>query len=458
MIGNIPRRLHMIGIGGAGMSALAKVLVGSGHQVSGSDLRGGAAVDLLGDLGLEVWEGHRPEQIGSCDLVVASSAVPEGDPELRAAEQAGVPVWRRPVLLEAVTASMPTVGPTGTHGKTTTTALMITALRAAGFDPSFVIGGEMGGLGTNGHLGADDLLVLEVDEAFGTFEHLRLHGLVVTSVESDHMDHFGSADELEESFVRVVRDVDGPVLTCADDPGAARVADRTGAMTYGTDRAARWRMADFEADTTRSRFRVQGPGASVEVSLPRPGLHLARNATGALALLAELGHDPVAAAVGLAAFAGVRRRFESRGVVAGVRIVDDYAHLPTEVAATLREAAQLGARRVWAVFQPHLYSRTRDMHREFGAALARADHVVVTDVYGAREAPIPGITGRLVASAAQRAGAREVDYVAHLAEVAVTLAEMVQEGDLVVTMGAGDITLVATELAQALEARTADRR
>jgi len=456
VIGDIPRRLHMVGVGGAGMSALGKLLAGEGHDVSGSDLRGGAAVELLGDLGLEVWEGHRPERMEGCDLVVASSAVPDGDPELRAAEAAGVPIWRRPRLLEMITAVIPTFGPTGTHGKTTTTALMITSLRAAGVDPSFVIGGEMGGLGTNGHLGTDDLLVLEVDEAFGTFEHLNLRGLVVTSIERDHLDHFGSADELEEAFVRVVRGVQGPVVACLDDPGAARVADRTGAVTYGTDPEARWRMVGFTSNTARSRFQLVGPDTRVDVALPRPGLHLARNATGALALLAELGHDVAAAASGLSEFAGVRRRFEPRGVVAGVRIIDDYAHHPTEVAATLSEAAQLGARRVWAVFQPHLYSRTRDMHREFGSALARADRVVVTDVYGAREDPIPGVTGRLVASAAQRAGATAVEYVAHRAEVAGTLAGMVEEGDLVVTMGAGDIALVPAELARALEARAAD--
>lgn len=447
----LPDRIHLVGVGGAGMSALAKILAGRGHTVTGSDLRGGAALDLLTGLGIEVWEGHRPEAARRADLVVASSAVPDGDPELKAAVDAGVAVWHRPRLLETLTGEFHTIGPTGTHGKTTTTALMVTALQAAGLDPSFVIGGELASLGTNAHLGVGELLVLEVDEAFGTFEHTRLRGLVVTNVEQDHMDHFGSADELEASFVRVVRAVNGPVVACRDDPGSARVAERTGVPTYGSEPEARWWMRDFRVEAGQARFDVSGPSQTVSVRLPRPGRHLARNATGALALLGELGYDLEAAASGMAGFSGVKRRFELRGVVDGVRIIDDYAHHPTEVSATLREAARLGARRVWAVFQPHLYSRTRDMHRQFGAALAQADKVVVTDVYGSREAPIPGVTGKLVADAARQAGGADVKYLAHRGDVAEHLAERVGEGDLVVVMGAGDVTLVAGELARALE-------
>lgn len=456
MSDRLPGHIHLVGVGGTGMSGLAKILARRGHRVSGSDLRAGASVAMLADLGVEVWEGSHPERVAGSELVVASSAVPDGDPELQAARGAQIPVWRRPELLEVITGELPTMGPTGTHGKTTTTAVLVTALRGAGIDPSFVIGGELVAMGTNAHLGEDDLLVLEVDEAFGTFEHIRLRGLVVTNVEQDHMDHFGSADELEESFVRVVRGVEGPVVACVDDPGASRVADRTGAITYGMAGEAAWRMVGFRTERGSAHFQVEKGRTKVEVTLPRPGQHLARNVCGGLALLGELGYDIEAAASSLAGFSGVRRRFESKGVVSGVRIIDDYAHHPTEVVATLSEASQLGARRVWAVFQPHLYSRTRDMHREFGVALARADGVVVTDVYGSREAPIPGITGQLVASAAQRAGADPVYYVPHRTDVAGELAGLVDEGDLVVVMGAGDITLVAAELAPALERGTAD--
>ena len=456
MIPGLAQRIHLVGIGGAGMSALAKILVSSGHLVSGSDLRAGAVLQGLTELGVEVWEGHRSASAAEADLVVASSAVPEDDPELMAAASSGVTVWRRPRLLQAITSSMPTIGPSGTHGKTTTTAMLVCALHAAGSDPSFVVGGELVGYGTNAHLGESDLMVLEVDEAFGTFEHVSLRGLIVTNVEPDHMDHFGTADALEESFVNVVRRVEGPVVACLDDPGAAIVAARTGAITYGTDPAATWRLTEFETAKGRGRFTLVGPEVRVEVGLPRPGLHVARNAAGALALLAELGHERAGAAQGLESFLGVRRRFETRGVVAGVRIVDDYAHHPTEVRASLVEASQYEASRVWAVFQPHLYSRTRDMYRDFGSALAGADGVIVTDIYGSREAPIPGVTGRMVAEAVRRASTSPVHYIPHRSDIATKLVELVAPGDLVVTMGAGDVTLVASELASALAA-TDDR-
>jgi UDP-N-acetylmuramate--alanine ligase len=454
----LPPRIHLVGVGGAGMSALAKILAGLGHTVSGSDLRGGEPLRSLADLGVDVWAGHRPDRMAGSDLVVASSAVPDSDPELVAAGAAGVTVWRRPRLLETLTAGFRTIGPTGTHGKTTTTALLVAALEAMGEDPSFVVGGELVRHGTNAHLGDSDLLVLEVDEAFGTFEHVRLDGLVVTNVEPDHMEHFGSVDALEDSFVRVVRAVDGPVVVCLDDPGGRRVAERTGSLTYGTDPQATWAMSQVVVEQGRCRFLLTGPAGTVAVDLPRPGLHLARNAAGAIALLGESGFDVDAAAGGLAEFAGVRRRFESRGLVAGVRIVDDYSHHPTEVIATLREASLLGAARVWVVFQPHLFSRTRDMHPEMGAALAPADGVVVTDVYGSREEPIPGVTGRLVAEACERAGGRSVTYVRHRADVADHLVDRLAPGDLVITMGAGDVTLVAGELAHALERRAHPRR
>lgn len=443
-------RIHLVGAGGAGMSAIARVLIGMGHPVSGSDLRGGSTLDLLGDFGVETYTGHHPEVVSTVDLVVASSAVPDGDPELVAAAAAGVPVWRRPRLLQDLTALMPTIGATGTHGKTTTTALIIAGLRAAGVDPSFIVGGDLADLGTNGHFGQDPLLVLEADEAFRTFESLELVGLVVTNVESEHVEHFGSPVELLEAFVAVASAVQGPVLACIDDSGAAQVAERTGAITYGLDASATWRIRDFTPNQGGSRFRLAGPGAAqVEVHLRRPGLHNARNAAGALGLLATLGYDLAACADGLAEFHGVGRRWEHRGVVAGVTLIDDYAHHPTEVAATLSASVGVVPGRVWAVFQPHLYSRTERLQDEFGEALSAADVVVVTDVYGSREEPVPGVTGELVAQAVGRRG-REVHYVAHKTDLARFLVDRVAQGDLVLTMGAGDITLLPAELAAML--------
>jgi UDP-N-acetylmuramate--alanine ligase len=445
-------RIHIVGAGGAGMSAIAKVLVGIGHTVSGSDLRGGATLDRLADFGIATHTGHRPEVAAAADLVVASSAVPDHDPEVRAAREAGKQVWGRPQLLEAITKRIPSIGATGTHGKTTTTALLVASLRATGAEPSFIVGGDIAELNTNGHFGSEELLVIEADEAFRTFEHLRLEGLVVTNVEPEHLEHFGTEQDLLDSFVSVASSVDGPVVACADDSGSMEVVRRTDALSYGLSAEARYRIDDLESFQGGSRFVLHGPGLTQPVVVSMPGTHVAQNAAGALALIAELGFDVSAATEGIASFKGVGRRWEHRGTVAGVMLVDDYAHHPTEVAATLQAARGVVPGRVWAVFQPHLYSRTERFQREFGRALSDADVAVVTDIYGSREVPVPGVTGALVADSVREHGGT-VHYVAHKAELADFLADRVGDGDLVLTMGAGDITLLPRELAARLAER-----
>ena len=447
--------VHLVGVGGAGMSALAKFLVQSGLEVSGSDIRDGLELKTLADLGIATWAGHQPGRIGEVDLLVASSAVPDDDPELDVARRRGIPVWKRPDLLEGITSAMPTIGPAGTHGKTTTTAMLVVAARATGLDPSFVVGGELVDLGTNAHRGDDPLLILEVDEAFGTFERVHLDGLIVTNVEPDHLDYFGSREKMEATYAEVAARVGGPLLYCVDDPGSMRVmaaAGRAGAQAtgYGFGHEAAWQIQELTQEPGTVRFRLQGPGTQLTVRVPRPGRHIASNAAGAIALLAELGHDPGEAAEGLWDFHGVRRRFEHRGTVAGITMIDDYAHHPTEVAMMVEVALAAGHRRVVAVFQPHLYTRTELLFQDFGHALSGADRVVVTDVYASREAPIPGVTGEMVANAVARAAA-EVFYIPHRSDLATLLAELVEPGDLVLTMGAGDITLVPTELAALLE-------
>lgn len=434
------------------MSAIAKILIAQGHQVTGSDLRRGASLDSLADLGVETFTGHNPNVARMADLVVASSAVPEYDEELIAAREAGVPTWRRPDLLEALTRDTPTIGATGTHGKTTTTALLITALRSVGADPSFIVGGTVAGLDTNGHLGSDDLLVLEADEAFRTFESLHLNGLVVTNVEPEHLDHFGEVDDLLAAFTSVARGVDGPVVACIDDQGAEAVAVATGAVTYGLSPDASWRVVEPTPSRKGMTFTLRARGSDVRVMIPQPGVHHALNAAGALALLGELGHDVDVLARSLASFRGVARRWEHRGTVGGVVLYDDYAHHPTEVAATLDAARSVADGLLWAVFQPHLYSRTERFSEEFGAALAAADRVVVTDVFGAREEPVPGVTGELIADAAARSGA-DVYYVQHRSDLSEFLIPRVEGGDLVLTLGAGDITLLHNELATKLAER-----
>ena len=444
-----PTAIHIVGAGGAGMSALAKLLSQLGHTVTGSDLKPGRAVDALADVGVATWVGHRPEAVTGVDLVVASSAVPSRDPELAAARDAGVTVWRRPRLLGAITALMPAIGFSGTHGKTTSTAMAASALRACALDPSFIVGGEMTALNTGAHLGARDLFVVEADEAFGTFRHMDFVGLAVANIEADHLDHYGTVSALEEAFAQVASRVDGPVVGCIDDAGVRRLAQRTPIIGYGTASNATWQITDLSKAPNRVSFTLQGPDRSYPVAVPRPGVHIARDAAGVLSLLGSMGFDLECATEGLSRFGGVRRRFEVRAVVGGTTIVDDYAHHPTEVAATIEAARSGDVNRVWAVFQPHRYSRTADLAPEFGAPLALADRVVVTDVYPAGERPQPGVSGKLVAEAARAAGAA-VEYIPHLADVPAQIAPQLGPGDVVLLLGAGDIFSISGPLAAAL--------
>ena len=447
-----PGRIHVIGAGGAGMGPLAKLLAAMGHRVSGSDLRAGPELAGLERCGVETWTGSRPDRMSGCGLVAASSAVPPEDPELAAARAAGAAVWMRPRLLAELTARFPTLGAAGTHGKTTSTAMAVAAARALGMDPSFIAGGEIMGSGGNARLGGGDLLILEADEAFATFTRLRFCGLMVTNVDTDHLDHYGGLAELERAFADAAERVDGPVVVGVDDPGGRRLAARTGRPGYGTSEDAEWRIIDAAPGPHSVSFRLGGRFPSLEVTVGRPGLHYARNACGVLALFAELGHDPAEAARGLAGFQGVKRRLERRAEAAGVTVIDSYAHHPTEVAADLEALEPLDRNRLWAVFQPHLYSRTAALAEEFGAALAAADRVVVTDVYGAREAPVPGVSGELVAAAA-RSYCREVEYAPSLEEAAAYVAGRAGPGDVVLTLGAGDITKLPDLLAAGLERR-----
>jgi UDP-N-acetylmuramate--alanine ligase len=444
-------RIHIVGAGGIGMSGLAKILAGLGHQVTGSDLKPGAQLDALGDLEIETWVGHRPERMADVDLLAVSSAVPDRDPEIQAARRAGISVWSRPDLLDALTERMPAIGFTGTHGKTTSSAMAVGALQALGFDPTFLVGGQMVELNTGAHLGDRDRFILEADEAFGTFRRLHLTGLAVTNIEPDHLDYYGNVAALEEAFSLVANRVAGPVVGCVDDPGVRRLAERARVVTYGTDRAATWRIEELRHGRGDVAFALIGPDGAYDVRVPRPGLHIARNAAGVLALLGELGYDPARAAEGLRRFAGVRRRFEVRGRVRGVTIVDDYAHHPTEIDATVTAGRNGGWERVIAVFQPHRYTRTADLAPEFGAPLAVADRVVVTDVYPADEAPLPGVSGKLVAEAVRAAGG-EPAYVPNLSDVPAVVAEIAREGDVVLLLGAGDITSIADEVVAAVGA------
>jgi len=445
-------RIHIVGAGGAGMNGLGKLLANLGHTVSGSDLKPSPRIDALVDLGVETWVGHRPDAMADVDLIVTSSAVPQHDPEIVAALAAGATWWERPELLDAITAQMPAVGFTGTHGKTTSTALAVTAVRSLGLDPSFLVGGQMAAFNTGARLGVDPIFILEADEAFGTFRKLHMEALLVTNIEADHLDYYGTVSELEEAFALVARRVTGPVVACIDDAGVRRLAERVEVIPYGTDPAALWRISSVRSVRGTVQFNLAGPDFTGPVSVPKPGTHVARNAAGVVALLAELGHDPAALAAGLAGFAGVRRRFEVRSRVGDVTVVDDYAHHPTEIAATIAAGREGGWRRVWVVFQPHRYTRTAEHGPAFGAPLAAADRVIVTDIYSAGEAPIPGVSSRLVADAVAAAGGH-VDFVPDLGGAGEMLAANVEPGDLVLLLGAGDVNSLAEPLARSLEER-----
>ena len=451
-IAGVPERVHMVGAGGSGMSGLAKILSQLGHRVSGSDLKPGSALDSLADVGVTTWIGHEPDRMIDAELVVASSAVPRTDPELVAARRADIPVWERPRLLGSLTTANPAIGLAGTHGKTTSSALAVSALHGSGFDPSFLVGGQVIGLNTGAHVGSDDAFVLEADEAFGTFRHLDLASILVTNIEADHLDHYGSLAALEDAFAQVVDRVPGPRIGCIDDEGVQRLAQRAAITTYGLAPHAEWRIVELEHHESGVAFTLVGPNTSVPVRLPKPGTHLASNAAGVLVTLALSGYDLIAAAGALASFSGVHRRYEIRAEVGGVRIVDDYAHHPTEVAATI-EAASLGNDgRVIAVFQPHRYTRTAELGPRFGGPLAAADAVIVTDVYSAGEEPMIGVSGRIVAQAVDAAGVPGA-YAERLDEVPDLVAEVARSGDTVLLLGAGDITSIAGDVAAALEAR-----
>ena len=437
--------IHMIGVGGSGMSGIAKLLAQRGVVVSGSDLKPSGVVDSLSGVGVETWIGHQPDRIGDVDVVVASSAVPDHDTELRAAREAGIPTARRPALLRGVTDAFSTIGFSGTHGKTSSTAMAVAALRACGRDPSFIVGGELTDLNTGAHLGDREILLLEADEAFGTFRHLELEALGVTNIEADHLDYYKTVTALEEAFAQVAGRTEGPVVGCIDDPGVRRLAERAPLIGYGTSHDATWRVSEVDLGPTAS-FTLSRDGRANRVHLQHPGLHVVLNAAGVLALLGELGFDLECAVSGLSEFGGVRRRFEVKAKIGGVSIVDDYAHHPTEVASTIDAARTMTDGSLWVVFQPHRYTRTASLAPAFGVPLATADRIIVTDVYGAGEQPQPGVTGRLVAEAV-RAGGGDVEYVERLGNVPSRIAGSLHSGDVLILMGAGDVATIWADVA-----------
>ena len=464
------QRVHMVGIGGAGMSGIARILLDRGGEVSGSDAKESRGVAALRARGAQVRIGHDASSLdmlpgGPTVVVSTHAAIPKDNPELVEARRRGIPVILRPEVLARLMDGYTTVMVTGTHGKTTTTSMVIVALQRSGFDPSFAVGGDLGEAGTNAHHGSGECFVAEADESDGSLLEYTPDVAVVTNVEADHLDFFGSAEAYAAVFDRFVARLrpGGALVVCVDDPGAAALAERAAAdgvrvLRYGTppDGGAEANLAGalvkWEQQGTGSVATVQLAGEAQPrgMRLAVPGRHMALNALGALLAAVQAGADVVTVLDGLAAFEGVRRRFESVGTAAGVRVFDDYAHHPTEVNATLEALRDVaGHGRSIVVFQPHLYTRTQTFAAEFGQALSRADEVFVLDVYAAREQPIAGVSGASVAehvTVAKR-------YVPDFSAVADLVAASARPGDVVVTMGAGDVTLLGGEILAAVQRR-----
>lgn len=446
-------KVHFIGIGGAGMSAIAKVLLERGVAVSGSDLKGSRAMAVLGAMGAEVAIGHEAGAVAGADLVVVSAAIPERNPELVAAREHGIQVLGRGEALAELVRGGRSIVVAGTHGKTTTTSMIVSILRASGADPTYLVGGGLNDAGTNARSGSGDLIVAESDESDGSFLLLDPHVAVVTNIEMDHVDHWASFDELSDAFERFMASTDDAGAIAVPAGGAIEeMARSTGrrVITFGSDGDVR--ALDAGADGSETLFTIEADGKSGAVRLRALGDHNVANSLAAAAACMAVGIGVDAIAAGLTGYRGVERRFDVQGSAGGVTVVDDYAHHPTEVRATL-SAARLGPwERVVAVFQPHRYSRTAALHEEFGAAFGDADRIVVTDVYGAGEDPVPGVTGKLISDAVCASiPGRSVVYLPHRADVLGYLGLTAREGDLVLTLGAGDITSYGDALLAALE-------
>jgi UDP-N-acetylmuramate--alanine ligase len=454
--------VHFMGIGGAGMSPLAELVRRSGGRVTGCDAQFGASVRALQEAGISVEEGHGPEHVAGCAALVITAAVPFDHPEVQAARDAGVPVLKRALALAAIVNHGTVVGVAGTHGKTTTTALTTAVLSAAGLNPTGLVGGRVPSWGGNLRSGGDRLFVVEADEYDRSFLTLRPSIAVVTTLEADHLDIFGSLAGVESAFLDYLGLVPdrGRIVACADDAGVGRILPRVGragtrVVTYGLNAGSMLRAEEVRMEAEGCSFLVRERGAPLgRAAIRIPGRHNVRNALAAVGVARELGVGWESIREGLASYAGVERRFERVGERDGVLLVDDYAHHPTEVTATLGAArSAFPRRRLVAVFQPHLYSRTRDFAAEFGRALAEADLVFLADVYAAREQPIPGVTGELLVEKVRAAGA-EVRYLPDRDRLPEQVAEALRPGDVCITLGAGDLNLAARDILGLLE-RTA---
>ena len=441
------KTIHFVGIGGIGMSGIAEILQDAGLSVSGCDLRHSASTELLMSRGIRVSIGHDPAHVHGVDAIVVTAAVKGKNPEVEAARHEGVRIIRRSEMLGELVNRKRAVGISGTHGKTSTSAMIATILDEAGLDPTVIVGGMLRNIGTNAKSGKGEFLVVEADEYDRTFHHLHPEIAVVTNIEADHLEYYGSFEAIVEAFGVFVDGIKpgGAVVGCADDPVVRKLLDGLKSkrvIRYGLSDAADLRAENIEFFERGTHFDVPGVG---RFTIYVPGEHNVRNALAAIAVARELRIDTAVTARGLAKYLGVDRRFQILGLFGGAIVVDDYAHHPTEIRATL-SAARRGypSRRIVALFQPHLYSRTRDFSKEFAESLLVADVALVAPIYAAREEPIEGITGRLISEAMEG-----IEFLEHSNEdIVAEMRRRLQPNDLFITMGAGDVHRIAEALVQ----------
>ena len=450
-------KIHFVGIGGVGMSALARILAGKGYIVSGSDLKVSHLTTGLQASGVKVYQGHAKEHVQGAEAVVYSSAIDERNPEIAAAKSEGIPLFHRSDINAFLLNQARGVAVAGAHGKTTTTAMIGVVLDHAGLSPTVIVGGEVDYFGSNAQLGMSDIVVTEADESDGSFLKLRPHFSVVTNVEDDHLDHYGTMENIRKAFLQFIEstDEDGCAVLCMDNENLRELATKT------SRRVLRYAI-QHDADYRAGKLRLQGAGASFavlyqrqelgEIHLAIPGKHNVLNALATVAVCREIGLPFEKIAEGLAQFHGAMRRFQTKGRVKGIWVVDDYAHHPTEIQMTLAAAKETGVKRVICAFQPHRYTRTKLLQAEFGNAFTAADVLILTDIYAAGESPIPGISGKTLVEAIEKATGKAPTYIAKREDVAPYLQQIARAGDLILTMGAGDIWQSAEALVKNLEA------